>query len=224
MNASELKVKKGEKVRDAWERLVRWVDSLKIVPTKDVEVRQTPHGIIVRVRQDKIWRHPFKVMVGGEEVIINTGTVNGIVPVVDGKGGKRRIDNRDKDGKREEVDPPRLKLNTNKASKDGLIYIALKVKANVSAGIEGVVENKAGEQVSENVEIVQTDSAKGPADGCGYYPLAMIRLAKDRSVEQVFQIVHHNMRYAFQERKPSEGELKQNPELKAVGRHLFLPT
>jgi hypothetical protein len=32
MTTRELKVSKGEKVRDAWERLVRWADSLKIIP------------------------------------------------------------------------------------------------------------------------------------------------------------------------------------------------
>ena len=44
MTTRELKVRKGEKVRDAWERLVRWVDSLKIVPDDGIDVRITPHG------------------------------------------------------------------------------------------------------------------------------------------------------------------------------------
>ena len=226
MTARELKVRKGEKVRDAWERLVRWVESLKIVPDKDIDVRVTPHGTIVRVRHDRLYRHPFRVMVGGQEAIITAGTVNGIVPVVSESGSKRRIDNRDKDGAREtEKEAPRLKLDLGKASKDGRIFISLRVKPSASGGISGVMENKSGEDTSEDIEIVQTDSAKGPLDGHGYYPLAMLHLTKDRGgVEQVFQIVHHNMRYAFQERNPSEGELKENPELKSVGRHLFIPT
>jgi hypothetical protein len=219
MTARELKVRKGEKVRDAWERLVRWVESLKIVPDKDIDVRVTPHGTIVRVRHDRLYRHPFRVMVGGQEAIITAGTVNGIVPVVSESGTKRRIDNRDKDGNRLEKEHPKLKLYLGKASKDGRIFISLRVKQSV-----GIRENRAGESASEDIEIVQTDSAKGPLDGHGYYPLAMLYLSKDGGVEQVFQIVHHNMRYAFQERNPSEGELKENPELKSVGRHLFIPT
>jgi hypothetical protein len=219
MTARELKVRKGEKVRDAWERLVRWVESLKIVPDKDIDVRVTPHGTIVRVRHDRLYRHPFRVMVGGQEAIITAGTVNGIVPVVSESGTKRRIDNRDKDGNRLEKEHPKLKLDLGKASKDGRIFISLRVKQSV-----GIRENRAGESASEDIEIVQTDSAKGPLDGHGYYPLAMLYLSKDGGVEQVFQIVHHNMRYAFQERNPSEGELKENPELKSVGRHLFIPT
>ena len=79
--------------------------------------------------------------------------------------------------------------------------------------------------MSENVEIVQTDSAKGRLDGFGYYPLAFLRASVDgSSIEEVFQIVHHNIRYEFQERRPSDTDLKKDPNAKAIGRHLFIPT
>jgi len=226
MTTRELKVRKGEKVRDAWERLVRWVDSLKIVPDDSIDVKVTPHGTIVRVRDDQTFRHPFRVMVSGTSVRVSPGTVNDLIPVITENGTKRRIDNRDKDGSRvTDKDYPALKLDPKKASKDGRIYISLKVKQSVSGGISGVEENKVGEQVSENVEIVQTDSAKGPLDGFGHYPLAFLRSSADgSSIEEVFQIVHHNIRYAFQERRPSEADLKKDPNAKAVGRHLFIPT
>jgi len=226
MTTRELKVRKGEKVRDAWDRLVRWVDSLKVVPDDGIDVRITPHGTIVRVRDHQIFRHPFRVMASGSVVRVTPGTVNDIIPVITQAGKKRRIDNRDKDGGRETAeDYPELKLDTKKASKDGRIYISLKVKSDVTGGISGVKENKAGEQTSENVEIVQTDSAKGPADGFGYYPLAFIRASNDGgSIEEVFQIVHHNIRYEFQERRPSEADLKKDPNAKAIGRHLFIAT
>jgi hypothetical protein len=157
---------------------------------------------------------------------VTPGTVNDLIPVITENGQKRRIDNRDKDGNRETgKDYPALKLDPKKASKDGRIYISLKAKQSVSGGISGVSENKAGEQVSENVEIVQTDSAKGPLDGFGYYPLAFLRSSSDGgSIEEVFQIVHHNIRYEFQERRPNEADLKKDPDAKAAGRHLFIPT
>lgn len=226
MTTHDLKVRKGEKVRDAWERLVRWVDSLKIVPGDGIDVRITRHGTIVRVRDHQTFRHPFRVMVSGTTVLVSPGTVNDLIPVITENGQKRRIDNRDKDGNRESgKDYPALKLDPKKASNDGRIYISLKVKPSVSGGVSGVKENKAGEQVSENVEIVQTDSAKGLLDGFGYYPLAFLRASVDgSSIEEVFQIVHHNIRFEFQERRPSEDDLKKNPNAKAVGRHLFIPT
>lgn len=226
MTTHDLKVRKGEKVRDAWERLVRWVESLKIVPDDGIDVRVTRHGTIVRVRDQQTFRHPFKVMVSGSTVRVSPGTVNDLIPAITENGTKRRIDSRDKDGNREtDKDYPALRLDPKKASKDGRIYISLKVKQSVSGGISGVEENKAGEQVSENVEIVQTDSAKGPLDGFGYYPLAFLRASNDgSSIEEVFQIVHHNIRYEFQERRPSAEDLKKDPNAKAIGRHLFIPT
>ena len=226
MTTHDLKVRKGEKVRDAWERLVRWVESLKIVPDDGIDVRVTRHGTIVRVRDHQLFRHPFRVMVSGSSVRVAPGTVNDLIPVITENGTKRRIDNRDKDGNRETgKDYPALRLDPKKASKDGRIYISLKVKQSVRGGVSGVEENKAGEQVSENVEIVQTDSAKGPLDGFGYYPLAFLRASTDgSSIEEVFQIGHHNIRYEFQERRPSAEDLKKDPKAKAVGRHLFIPT
>lgn len=226
MTTHDLKVRKGEKVRDAWERLVRWVDSLKVIPVDGIDVRITRHGTIVRVRDDQTFRHPFKVKVSGTTVLVSPGTVNDLIPVITENGQKRRIDNRDKDSNREtNKDYPALKLEAKKASKDGRIYISIKVKQSVSGGISGVKEDKAREQVSDNVEIVQTDSAKGPIDGFGYYPLAFLRASSEGgSIEEVFQIVHHNIRYEFQERRPTEDDLKKNPEAKAIGRHLFIPT
>lgn len=226
MTTRELKVRKGEKVRNAWERLVRWVDSLEIVPDDGIDVRVTPHGTIVRVRDHDTFRHPFRVLVSGTSARVTPGTVNDLVPVITENATKRRIDNRDKDGNREVgKDYPALKLDLNKASKDGRIYVSLKVKQSVTGGISGVEENKVGEQVSKNVEIVQSDSAKGPLDGFGYYPLAFLRPSTDRSsIDEVFQIVHHNIRYEFQERRPSEADLKKDPNAKSIGRHLFIPT
>lgn len=226
MTTRDFKVRKGDKVRDAWNRLVRWVESLKVIPDADIDVRMTPHGTIVRVRDHHMFRHPFRVMASGSVVRVTPGTVNDIIPVITQSGKKRRIDNRDKAGNRETAeDFPELKLDTKKASKDGRIYISLRIKQSVSGGISGVEENKAGESVSDDVEIVQTDSAKGPRDGFGYYPLAFLRASADgESIEDVFQIVHHNIRYEFQARFPSEADLKKDPKAQAAGRHLFIPT
>ena len=37
MTTRELKVRKGEKVRDAGDRLVRWVETLKIDPHDEID-------------------------------------------------------------------------------------------------------------------------------------------------------------------------------------------
>jgi hypothetical protein len=217
MNLREIQVRKGEPVKAAWERLLKWLPSLKVEPDDGITIRETPHGTIVRVADSKMFRHPFRVSVGSKSVKIASGTINDEVPVMaTAKEGKRRIDNRDKDGKREtDKAPPELPLDLAKASDDGRIYVSLKYQTPPT--------EKGAE--ARPPEIVQTADAKGPVDGFGYYPLAFLWLSTDRkSVDEVFQIVHHNLRCTYQERRPSAEDLKKDPETKPIGRYVFYPT
>lgn len=217
MNVAELKVRKGEPIAAGWARLVKWVETLKIIPDDRIEIRLSKHGTIVRVRDTATFRHPFRVIASGKTVRVSSGIINDEVPLMkEDKGEKRRIDNRDKDGAREtKKSPPAMKLDLAKADKQGRIYISIKQKAPPKDKKEKPVPP----------EIVQTDSAKGPVDGFGYYPLAVIHLTKDRkSIEQTFQVVHHNLRFTFQEKNPTPEELKTNPAAKPIGRFIFFPT
>ena len=193
------------------------MEALKIIPDDRIEIRLSKHGTIVRVRDTATFRHPFRVIASGETVRVASGIINDEVPLMkEDKGEKRRIDNRDKGGAREtEKSPPAMKLDLAKADKQGRIYISIKQKAPPKDKKEKPVPP----------EIVQTDSAKGPVDGFGYYPLAVIHLTKDRkSIEQTFQVVHHNLRFTFQEKNPTPEELKTNPDAKPIGRFIFFPT
>ena len=216
MTVNELKVRKGEPVRTAWNRLVKWVETLKIVPDEDIEIRVSKHGTIVRVRDSNFFRHPFRVIASGETVRVATGTINDVVPLMkEDKGERRRIDNRDKDGAREEKkSAPAMRLDFSKAGAEGRIYIALKYKTPPRDKKETAIPP----------EIVQTDTAKGPVDGFGYYPLGVIRLSRDRkAIDETFQVVHHNLRCTFQEKNPTQEELKADPEAKPIGRYVFYP-
>jgi len=217
MNVAELKVRKGEPIAAGWARLVKWVETLKIIPDDRIEIRLSKHGTIVRVRDSATFRHPFRIIASDKTVRVASGTINDEVPEMkDEKDGKRRIDNRDKDGAREtKKSAPAMKLDLGKADKEGRIYISIKQKA----------APKDKKEKPEPPEIVQTDSAKGPVDGFGYYPLGVIHLTQDRkSIEQTFQVVHHNLRFTFQEKNPTPEELKTNPDAKPLGRFVFFPT
>lgn len=216
MIVNELKVRRGEPVRTAWARLARWVESLRLVPSDEIEVRLTKHGTIVKVRDANYFKHPFRVWVAEGHSRVAKGTVNGEVPVIKETSGElRRIDNRDKEGIREVgKSEPQLKLDIKKAGKDGRIFIALKVSPPPKKKIDPVILP----------EIIQIEDADGPLDGFGYYPLAEIILDKERkAIEETFQIVHHNIKFSFQERNPTEEELKTNPGAKPVGRYIFHP-
>ena len=211
MNIAQLKTRKGEPVAVAWKRLLRWVESLKIVPDDRLEVRHGKHGLIVRVRDSHMFHHPFRISAGQSEVRVSAGTVDDIVPEIEG----RRIDNRTKTGEMEkDKEAPVLKIDGSKSGEDGTCYVSLRVKPGQTPDVPD----------AEPPEIVQTEKASGPKDGYGYQPLALLWMSEDRkTIDAAFQITHHNMRYAFQERRPSEKELKDNPAAVAIGRHLFFP-
>jgi hypothetical protein len=212
MNIKEIKVQKGEKIQAAWERLVRWVDTLKVVPGDGVKVRETPKGTIVTVIKDsQPYRHPFKAGVSESGASVRAGTVNGQTPYILDVATKnwRRIDNRDDDGNKFDVEKPTptMKLDL-KNHEGGKFYISLRVKPNDAGTIK---------DPKTDLRVVQSPSADGLKDGAGYYPLALFYLnASGTAVEESFQIVHHNMRYLYQARKSTEGETTGN-------RHLFFP-
>ena len=212
MNIKEIKVQKGEKIQAAWERLVRWVDTLKVVPGEGVKVRETPKGTIVTVIKDpQPYRHPFKAGVSESGASVRAGTVNGQTPYILDVATKnwRRIDNRDDDGNKFDVEKPTptMKLDL-KNQEGGKFYISLRVKPNDAGTIK---------DPKTDLRIVQSPTADGLKDGAGYYPLALFYLnASGTAVEESFQIVHHNMRYLYQARKSTEGETTGN-------RHLFFP-
>jgi hypothetical protein len=212
MNIKEIKVQKGEKIQAAWERLVRWVDTLKVVPGDGVKVRETPKGTIVTVIKDsQPYRHPFKAAVSESGASVRAGTVNGQTPYILDVVTKnwRRIDNRDDDGNKFDVEKPTptMKLDL-KNHEGGKFYISLRVKPNDAGTIK---------DPKTDLRVVQSPTADGLKDGAGYYPLALFYLnASGTAVEESFQIVHHNMRYLYQARKSTEGETTGN-------RHLFFP-
>lgn len=220
MDARKIKVRAGESVFDAWNRLVDWVESLKIQTTPDILIAETTNGLDIKVVESVTFSHPFLTMASINYAGVSPGTVNGFVPMIRDFSQKKlvRIDGRDKDGKLTTGFFPRMEIDAKKASKDGRIYICVKVKAEKAAN------GKPAELKNESLEIVQTDSPTGPKDQNGYYPIAMIYLTADmNAVQNVFQITHHNLRYAYQERKASDDELKAAPLEKTIGRHVFYP-
>lgn len=215
MNTQEIRVQKGEKIQTAWERLVRWVDTLKVVPGDGIKVRETPNGTIVSVIRDRhVFKHPFKISASEKGALVQAGTVNNTTPYILDVATKswRRIDNRDDDGKRFKDGSPNPIMGLNlKENEGGKLYISLRVVPNKEGDIESP---------KKNLRIVQTSTAEGPKndkDGAAYYPLALFYLDKNgKAIEETFQIVHHNMNYKYQARKSSKGEVTGI-------RHIFFP-
>ena len=212
MNIRSIRVQPGEKIQPAWVRLVKWAETLKVIPGEGIKVRETPKGTVISFqRKRETYSHPFKVGFSGEAATITTGTVNGQTPYILDTNSKdwRRIDNRDDEGNKfkTEKPTPSMKLDLRK-QEGGKFYLSLRVKPNDAGTIK---------DPKDDLRIVQTKTAEGDKDGAGYYPLALCYLnAAQTDIEESFQIVHHNMRYLYQARKSAEGETTGN-------RHLFFP-
>ena len=188
MKTERIKVQKGENIQTAWERLVRWVDTLKVVPGEGVRVRETPKGTIVTItNKRKTHTHPFKVSASGLLITVKEGTVNTMSPTLYDQKEKSWLpiatsgtDNQ----------PPVMELDVNKIT-GNQFYINLRV---VVDEIGNIVDNE------ENLRIVQTEVDSGDGDEAHYFPIAVGYLNADRTgVSEMFQVVHHNLNYIFQD-------------------------
>jgi hypothetical protein len=190
MKTEAIKVQKGERIQTAWERLVRWVDTLKVVPNDGILVRETPKGTIITVRQqNQPHNHPFKVGISGLTVTISPGTVNSMFPFVLDKSKKqwRPIMTL---GLQPPYEKPIMEVDVSKFE-GGKFYISLRVKTNIDGSII---------RADQDLQIVATKTDLGDDDGAFYYPIAACYLNASRSyVEEYFQIVHHNLRYLYQD-------------------------
>jgi hypothetical protein len=211
MNIEQIKVRNGESIQKAWDRLVKWVESLKVQPNDMVSINETPNGVIVKVRREaKTFNHPFKVYGSTETIRVTSGLVNGQVPYINDKlEGWRRIDNRKSDGGKydPEKTTPEMEIDSGKTKKNKT-YICIEVESND----EGTIKNP-----ETDLRIVQLADPEGEDKKKGYYPIALLYLDKSgKKIEQFFQVVHHNLRYVRQKQASENKKVKGN-------QHLFFP-
>jgi len=221
MNVSELKARKGESVESAWKRLLSWVASLHVIPNKKVRIKVGKHGTNIIVHHRNKFRYPFPVSKSGANIKVGLGTINDAVPVIE----KIRIDNKDEAGKDLKTEWPTIKMNKTLVGKDGSSYICLKVDPagkGMQGGISGMTSKLSG---GKPPEIVQCATPKPSVpDGFGYQPLAMLWMAEDKvTVNQIFQVTHHNLKYDYTEREVTAEELLADPTRRKVSRHIFAP-
>lgn len=182
----------GEKILPAYNALAAAVRAWKWFKGDGVRVVDTPLGaIIIRVPEPKIWHHPWRVDLDGDQARVAPGVVNGAMPWI----GKSAMDGLDADG---ELDPdgiPRLTLDDG-IYLDGSSWIALRMRCDADLKLLPVEQHGA--------EIVQTTARTW---GAGYtlavktengwqgdFPLALLRRTGSSGFGQVFQFAHFNIR------------------------------
>ena len=228
----------GEDISKAWRRVS---NALTFAPVRlsrasRMTKRVTPTGTIIRNISSDTWDHPFRVSAGNTYLMISPGTVNGIMPYISDAftGSFVRLNGRNQSGK---YDPESgsvgvAKIDLSQVNSDGGIYILLRILRNKTSGFFGTIMDKEDNVTAVNPEdckIVQAKEFEGPtaagiSNQYGYHPLGFIQMDSTRQVVlSVSQVCHHNLRYAFQDRRATLSEIVKNPKQLTVGRHMFWP-
>lgn len=87
MNKLPPKAEKGKRVMDAWNQLVDWAQSVRILPGINVRLAHTADGTIISFvpPKQRFTGAFFASLIGDAGVKFSMGTVEGIEPTVNGK-------------------------------------------------------------------------------------------------------------------------------------------
>lgn len=202
----DLYVRPGEPVMPAWSRLLEWSKQFRLFAGRGVRLQRTPNGTyVIADLKANPWNHPFKVRFSDREATIGFGTVQDVVPRIEGK----RLDGMDDKGR--EGETPTLRL-TGEPNEELRSWIVVEVQ----------VDPKSGEIDPENEEAVtirHVRELRASTAEVGRHPLAMLVWAPNRAtIVRARQITHFHLRHLFVPQQGSGGEDKRG------GRHLFWAT
>ena len=192
------------------ERLLKEIPLLlRFFPGQGVRLNRTPNGIIVVADlRSNPWNHPFRVAVSDDTATIANGTVNNLVPSIDGA----TIDGLDADGK--EITPPTLDLSAGPGA-NNVSWVCVQVTVDLQSGAMDPKNKDALTIVHSNSLDPKASQGGSPDDGqgVGQQPLAMLRWDPELgAVKSAYQIVYHNLQHRYV--KPGSGQ-------GATGRHFF---
>jgi hypothetical protein len=202
----DLYVRPGEPVMPAWKRLLEWAKQFRLFAGRGVRLQRTPNGTyVIADLKANPWNHPFKVRLADREATVGFGTVQDMVPRIEGK----RLDGTD--GKGREGEPPVMRL-TGEPNEELRSWIVVEVK----------VDPKSGEIDPEDEEAVvvrHVRELRSSTPEIGRHPLAMLGWSPNRTtIVRARQITHFHLRHLFVPQQRSEDLDKRS------GRHLFWAT
>lgn len=64
MTLNDLRVRRGDPIQPAWQRLLKWASGTKLIAGRGVRLTVTPQGTLVTADvRSRPWDHPWKVAV-----------------------------------------------------------------------------------------------------------------------------------------------------------------
>lgn len=149
----QLRVRAGQRVKDAWDRLVRYLESIRLLPGPGILLRWTPRGVIVSARIPPAdFTGHFAVQLAEDRIRIGFGLVNDIEPTING----RPITGT------EGEEAPELRLSESKFDDAGYSWICIEVVIDPESG-----EILETEGASSSVRVIQTKTRYPDEDAGG---------------------------------------------------------
>lgn len=187
MDVRDLYVRKGDPILPAWKRLLEWARQFRLFAGRGVRLTRTPSGTYIVVdAQAAPWDHPFKVLVSGQETTILPGTVNKLMPTVNGVA-------------LDAENAPRLRIAGGPSS-ELRSWICVQVRVDLKTGAINSDDKDALTIVHVTDLDPATSEGGSPDDGkgIGLHPLAMLIWNGDKaSIKRAHQITHFNQQHRF---------------------------
>jgi len=175
----QLEAKPGDKIWPKWLALIDWIQRQKH-QSPNALISYTPSGAqIVCTPNEFAQTVYFKVKLQGDKVVVGDGTINGIVPKVDGIPITGSVN--------PPQPPPEIKLI--QPDKNGVVLICIKTTHKANGDLEAAtIEAKLQSSLPGGL---RADFASGVN---GYIPIALVRhdLATQKPLS-VFQHSVHNL-------------------------------
>lgn len=194
MNLNDLRVRRGDPIQPAWQRLLKWAAGTKLIAGRGVRLSVTPQGTLVTADvRNRPWDHPWKVAVSDKTASIRPGLLNNLMPTIKGVA----LDGKDAKA------PPTLKI-AGGPDEELRSWVMLQVTMDA----DGRIPPKAKDAITL-IHVNQLEPELPVTTGL--QPLALLQWDESGSVKSVFQIAHHNLNHRFLPGIASRGP----------GRHFF---
>jgi len=204
MNAKsirDLRARKGEKILPKWQALLEYIASTRIVVGDGMQVTQTPDGTLVTADIPfRPFPHPFRCTHSGGKVTVSPGTVNGVMPRIDGVP----LDGRDEEGRK--VDFPSLDVEFPDEWKS---YVVVVVKVEGEGLRKAIQDNEDSVQVRHATDLnpyIFLEGGSTDERGVGVHPIAQLRWDKQtKQFVDIFQMSHFNLGHRYTAASPQSG-------------------